>query len=193
VRTFSEAFLLGALRGLVLREDKEGADWTLTRPPPNKPGPAVMRLHSASAGEEGGRPTLRAEYVLPAEGAAAESGIAELVMAGDGRSFEGTLCGPGGEARLWRGARLGVGTGMRRKRRGAKPPQKAAWVHDSYTRRGRLLLAAGDAAAARADALAAVRLCPRAADGWSLLADAAESEGEAAAAAAEVEWLQGWA
>ena len=44
VRTFSEAFLLGALRGLVLREDKEGADWTLTRPPPNKARPLPRRL-----------------------------------------------------------------------------------------------------------------------------------------------------
>ena len=45
MRTFSEAFLLGALRGLVFREDKEGADWTLTRPPPNKARPLPRRLH----------------------------------------------------------------------------------------------------------------------------------------------------
>jgi hypothetical protein len=130
------------------------------------------------------------------EGSDGSLGSFLLTMSEDGRFFRGQLDGGEAPERVWEGMRLGVGTGMRRRRRGAAPPLKAAWIHELLLRRSRLLLASGDAHLALEGAHQAVALCCRAASGYALLAEAAEACGDSEAVAAahrEKRWLQSFA
>lgn len=130
------------------------------------------------------------------EGSDGSTGSFVLTMSEDGRFFRGQLDGGEASERIWEGMRLGVGTGMRRRRRGAEPPLKAAWIHDLLLRRSRLLLARGDTNLALEGAQQAVALCCRAASGYALLAEVAEACGDSQAAAAahrENRWLQSFA
>jgi hypothetical protein len=124
------------------------------------------------------------------------SGSFLLTMSEDGRFFSGRLEGGGAPERVWEGMRLGVGTGMRRRRRGAPPTLKAAWMHNVLLRQSRLLLDSGDADCALQVAQQVVALCCRTATGYALLAEVAEACGDSEAAAAarrDNRWLESFA
>jgi predicted Zn-dependent protease len=94
------------------------------------------------------------------------------------RSFRGTLTDADGEEREWLGTRVTQASGE-------EPPLRQRWVYEALLGRGHARLALKQPAEALEDAREATRLCCRTAEGWQLLAEAAEAcgDGEAAAAA----------
>ena len=113
-----------------------------------------------------------------------------------GRFFRGALNPAQPGERQWEGMRLGVGTGMRRRRRGEPPSRRVVWLYDLLLSRSKIRLAADDAAGAVEDAQRAVELCCRAPAAYGVLATALEANGDgegAAAVAREQRWLQSFA
>lgn len=139
-------------------------------------------------GEEA--PTLTGSIELSDDLDAVAAGYGELrlVMADDGRSFDGTVVDEGGQEHAWRGRRI-VAAGEAGEE---PPPARSRWLHESLLGRARARLELGEHAGAADDARAATALCCRVAAGWQLLAEAAAASGDTDAAEAakrEHEWL----
>eukprot|EP00966_Prymnesium_polylepis_P013590 313386-Prymnesium_polylepis.1 len=136
----------------------------------------MLLTDCAVGGEEG---EVLTGYFERPEGA----GEFELVMAPDGRSFDGVLADDDGSEETWCGARCAEGA------YGESPPSSVRWVLKCLLGRARAHLALGEPQKALDDAREATALCCRVAAAWRLRAEAAEAcadDDEQAAAGREL-------